>query len=115
MDKYCDPLTHYFCYFSVAVRIVAPQVLTVGQRATLTCSSDFFDDVISSIQWFFTDNDSIAENMSVLTFNPTTDNLNGVNYTCRVTDTNNTVYMESVLLLVQGELLVLSVHVHVEI
>ena len=111
MDKYCDPLTHYLCYFSVAVRIVAPEVLTVGQRATLTCSSDFSGDVISSIQWIFADNGSIAENMSVLTFNPTTDNLNGVNYTCRVTDTNNTVYMESVMLLVQGELLVLSVHV----
>ena len=95
-----------FVHFSVAVHIADPGVLTVGQPATLTCSSDFSVDMISSIEWL--NADSVVENMSILTFNPTTDNLNGASYTCRVIHINNTVYMQRVVLLVEGELMALS-------
>ena len=75
----------------------------MGQPATLNCSSDFSGDMISFIEWLNADN--VDENMTVLTFNPITDSLNDTIYICRVTHINNTVYMQSVVLSVQGELL----------
>ena len=70
----------------------------MGQRAILTCSSDFSGNVISSIEWLNTVED-------ILMFNPTTDSLNDTTYICRVNHTNTTVYMQSIVLSVQGELL----------
>ena len=94
----------------LAVRIENPGVLTVGQSVTLTCSSDFSGDMISSIEWLSAD--SVVEDTPVLTFNPITDSFDDAIYICRVTHTNNTVYMQSVVLSVQGELLdVISVEI----
>ena len=98
-----------FWSLSVAVRIADPGVLTVGQPATLTCSSDFSSDKISSIQWLSTG--SVVEDVAsmqrflILTIDPTTDNLTNTTYTCKVADTNSTVFMHNVVLAVKGELL----------
>ena len=72
---------------STAVRIPDPGVLTVGQTATLTCSSDFSG---ATIEWV----DLMGGTMSTmddeveLTFDPVTDDLHGAVLTCMVTATN---------------------------
>ena len=101
-----------FWSLSVAVHIADPGVLTVGQPATLTCSSDFSSDKISSIQWLnagsvVEEDVASMQRFLILTINPTTDNLTNTIYTCKVADTNSTVYMHNIVLAVEGELLAL--------
>ena len=92
---------------SVAIRIADPGVLTVGQPATLNCSSDFSGAMISSIQWL--NAESVVEDMTskqqslVLVIDTTTDNLTNTTYTCSVTHINGTVYMHNIVLVVEGE------------
>ena len=94
---------------------MAPEVLTVGQRATLTCSSDFSGDMISSIEWL--NAESVVEDMTseqqslVLAIDTTTDNLTNTTYTCNVTHINQTVFIHNIVLAVKGKLLALSVEV----
>ena len=96
---------------------MAPEVLTVGQRATLTCSSDFSGDMISSIEWLNAESvvefeDMTSEQQSlVLAIDTTTDNLTNTTYTCNVTHINQTVFMHHIVLAVEGKLLALSVEV----
>ena len=99
-----------FWSLSVAVRIADPGVLTVGQPATLTCSSDFSSDKISSIQWLnagsvVEEDVASMQRFLILTIDPTTDNLTNTTYTCEVADTNSTVFMHNIVLAVKGELL----------
>ena len=106
-------MTH-FVTFSVAIHIADPGVLTVGQPATLTCSSDFAGDMISSIEWH--NAESVVEDMTmqqslVLVIDTTTDNLTNTAYTCNVTHINGTVFMHNIVLSVKGELLAVSVEV----
>ena len=87
----------------------------MGQPATLTCSSDFSGDMISSIEWL--NAESTVEDMTskqqslVLAIDTTTDNLTNTTYTCNVTHINGTVFMHNIVLSVEGELLVLTVEV----
>ena len=86
---------------SSAVRIPDPGVLTVGQPATLTCSSDL---PVSMIVW----EDLMGGTMTtegdtaVLTFDLVTDDLDGAILTCMVTATNGSEYTSDVTLSVQG-------------
>ena len=57
--------------------------LTVGDTATLTCSTDL---KVSSIQWWYS-NQILAESTeqsAQLVFSPVNDSIHGKQYTCRV-------------------------------
>ena len=99
--------------FSVAIHIADPGVLTVGQPATLTCSSDFSGDIISSIEWrnakSVVEDTTSKQQSLVLAINTTTDNLTNTTYTCNVAHINGTVFMHNIVLAVEGELLALTV------
>ena len=91
---------------SAAVRTIDPGVLTVGQTAVLTCSTDFFGGTITSIKWLDPTGQSV-ESVAMATslnlaFNPIIDSLHNVTYTCTVTHSSGTEYMERITLAVAG-------------
>ena len=77
-------------------------ILTVGENASLTCTSDLS---ISSIEWlhnFQVVNSSSSLPELELNFNPVNDSIHGNEYTCRVTSPYG-VQEQTVQLVVQSK------------
>ena len=72
-------------FLTIGLQIEGSSIVTVGQSASLTCSSDLD---VSSIEWLY-GGQVVARSTSrqelELEFNPVNDTIHGREYTCRVT------------------------------
>ena len=80
----------------------------MGQTTSLMliCSTDFIGDMITSIVWLDPAGQSVESTAMAtslgLTFDPISDDLNDTKYTCTVTHSNGSKYMEAITLSVEG-------------
>ena len=103
MLLYCDSLLHFHCVLTIGITITANEdPLTVGQRATITCTTDTES---SNIQWLF-NGVAVVEAVNTdqldLEFNPVNDNIHNRVYTCSAT-INGVQHESSIIAIVDGE------------
>ena len=80
----------------------------MGERATLTCSTDFSKYMVTTIEWLDPVGD-VVDSMAMaaslgLVIDPVSDGLGNATYTCIVTHSNGTKYTGSIVLSVKGQL-----------